>query len=168
MKIISFDQVSDQLSALAIWKNKIAEKEVAMNKTIDAVKKRFDKQTRDLREEIKSAEEDIEAFCLKNKGDFEKARSKDFPHGIIGFRNNPPKVEVVNRKYTLKTAIELIKRVYEQKYLRVKEELNKDEILADYANKKIDDSALAGVGLRVNQDESFYIDTIAESLADSQ
>ena len=38
----------------------------------------------------------------------------------------------------------------------MKEEIDKDSILGDYAQEKIDDSRLASVGLRVDQDETFF------------
>jgi len=156
-QIKAFEQLDAVLLKLAGFETVIAKQEAAMNGKIQKIRDEFDQATADARKEKIVIEQDIEVFCRSNKVEFEKARSKDFVHGSIGFRFNTPKVGVLNKKYTIKTAMELIKRIFEGKYVRTKEEINKELILADYAEKKIDDEKLAAVGLKIDQDETFYI-----------
>jgi len=156
-QIKAFEQLDAILLKLAGFETVIAKQEAAMNAKIQKIRDDFDQTTSEARKEKIILEQDIEIFCKSNKSEFEKTRSKDFVHGTLGFRFNTPKVGLLNRKATLKTAMELIKRIFEGKYVRNKEEINKELILADYAEKKIDDEKLAAVGLKIDQDETFYI-----------
>jgi len=169
----SYGDVENALAELAEITHSITKKEAEMNTKLQQIKEKFESESRELRESKSILETSIEAFCKLHRKDFEKSRSKEFLSGVIGFRNNPPKVVQLNKKYNVKTTIELIKKLGLTAYLRVKEELNKEMILADYRSpdesgksetNKLDDSKLSAIGLRVDQDESFFIEIKKEIL----
>jgi phage host-nuclease inhibitor protein Gam len=168
MKFSSISDIENGLYEVAKREAEIAKKEAIMNLKIQGIKENFDEQTHTLRAEADLLRSDIEAYCIKNKYEFEKQRTIDFTIGSVGFRTNPPKVALLNRKYNLKTALELVKRIFPKSYLRVKEEIDKETILADYSQKKITDGQLAGVGLKIDQDESFSIDVKWEKLNETK
>lgn len=165
MKINELKDVEIALQELALHENKIAKAEVQMNMQINKIKDEFDEKTREDRAYSETIRLDLEDFARKNYKMFEKERTKDFVFGIIGFRKNPPKVTLLNRKYTIKTAIELIKRIFDGTYIRTKQELDKESILADYTQKKLTDENLAAVGLKIDNDESFICEVKFEELA---
>lgn len=154
--IQSFEDVDQKLLELSQYESFVAKKEADMNSKIQTVKDKFDKETSDARAQASLIEQEIHAFCLQNKFEFDKQRTKKLIHGSIGFRTNPPKVNQLNKKFTVKTSIEFIKKLFNGTYVRQKEEIDKEKVLGDYAAEKIDDSQLASVGLRVDQDETFY------------
>lgn len=156
MVFSSYNDVNYALSIVAKQQAFIAKKESEMNLKINKVKEQYQEETKDSQRESDNLLSDIEAYCIKNKADFEKVRSKVLSFGAVGFRNTPPKVTLLNRKYSLKTAIELALKIFKKKYIRIKQELDKDAILADYAAKTLDDSKLAGVGLKIDNSEVFY------------
>lgn len=162
--IETYEDVDRQLQLLSKSESFIAKKEAEMNSKIQDVKKRFEEETAEARAQKTMLQSEIEAFCLMNKADFLKQRTVKLIHGSIGFRTNPPKVTLLNRKYNLATAIELLKRVFTGKYLRTKEEIDKETILADYASKQLDDQKLAGVGLKVDQEETFFTEIDWQSI----
>jgi phage host-nuclease inhibitor protein Gam len=164
MKFSSMTDIENGLFEVAKREAQVAKMEAQMNARINTIKEKFDDETRALRAEADLLRSDIEAFCIKNKFEFEKVRSKECSIGTVGFRTNPPKVMMLNRKYNIKTVLELLKRVFPGTYVRTKEDMNRDTILADYSQKKITDEQLAGVGLKIDQEESFFIDVKWEKL----
>ena len=158
MRLTNVKEVETAIYKMAEARAVIAAHEAEMNKQINRLKEEFDKKTARQRGIIDNILPDVEAFCIKNKLLFQKTKSLDFPSGKVGFRITPPKVSLLNRKYNLKTALELIKRLFDGNYVRVKEEIDKDGILADYSGKRLTDDQLAGVGLKIDQDENFFVD----------
>lgn len=156
-KIIqSFEDVDQKLLELSRHESFIAKKEASMNEKINNIKAKFDEETSDARAQKQLIESEVHSYCIQNKHEFAKQRSKKLIHGSIGFRVNPPKVNQLSRKFTIATTLGFLKKLFDGKYIRLKEEIDKDSILGDYAAEKIDDSKLASVGLRVDQDETFF------------
>lgn len=164
MRIVSYEDVNNSLFDIAKDESFVAKKEAEMNTQIQKIKDKYDEETESQRKRIADLKKKIESFCTSNKGDFLKQRSQVLTHGVIGFRNNPPKVVQLNKKWTVKSSLEFLKKLFNGKYVRSKDEVNKDQILADYASSVIDDSKLAAVGLRIDNDETFFIEINWDSL----
>jgi phage host-nuclease inhibitor protein Gam len=157
-KINCFDDVNRVLFELAQLQSAISKKEADMNSRIQKVKDKFDEETKDARAAKELLEKEISAFCLLNKAEFQKNRSKTLLFGKVGFRTTPPKVTQLNRKYTVATTIELLKKIFTGKFLRTKEEVDKEALLAAYASGELTDDKLAAVGLKVDQEDQFSYD----------
>jgi phage host-nuclease inhibitor protein Gam len=164
MRLSSYDDVDNALLEIGKVESVLAKKEADMNAKIQAVKEKYDNETIEQRTFCDNLKERIEAFCNANKGDFAKQRTMNLTHGTVGFRNNPPKVVQLNKKFTVKTSIELLKKIFGGKYVRAKEEVNKDLILSEYATQVLKDEQLAATGLRIDNDETFNIEINWESI----
>lgn len=164
LSIVSYEEADKKLLELAQHESFIAKKEAEMNGKINTVKEKFDSETADARAQKQLIETELQAFCSVNKTDFLKQRAKKLLHGIIGFRTNPPKVIQLNKKFTVKTSLELLQKIFEDKYVRSKVEINKDSILTDYSAGSLSDDKLAGVGLRIDQDETFFCEVDWQSI----
>lgn len=162
--IENFEDVEKSILELSKHESFIAKEEARMNEKIQKIKDEFEEKTKESRAAKNLVEGEIQAFCTLNKKEFEKTRTKKLIHGLIGFRFNPPKVLQLNRKYSVQTSIELIKKIFKSKYIRSKEEINKDEILIGYDKKELDDQKLAAIGLKIDQSETFFIKIDWESL----
>lgn len=154
----SFENVDHALLQIAECESELTIAEANMNERIQAIRDEYERNTSVTRAMRDAIVAEVKKFCLLNKGEFEKTRSKSLTHGIVGFRTNPPKVVALSRRFTWKTIVELLKRIYGETYIRTKIEPDKEAILADYAQRKIKDDQLAGVGIRIEQDEEFYYD----------
>ena len=166
--IRSFEECDGTILKIADCEQELAKAEAEMNEKIQVVRDEYERKTnvtRAMRDGLKS---EVERFCIVNKDAFEKSRSKNFIHGIVGFRSTPPKTALLNRKYKWETVLELLKKLNLVKYVRTKEEIDKDAILASYASKEIDDQKLAAVGLKIDQDEKFFIDIKWEEIAEAK
>lgn len=162
--IQTFDDADKKLLELAQHESFIAKKEAMMNTKIQAIKEDFDKSTASERAAKELIEKEIQDFLLINRSEFLKNRTRQLIHGSLGWRTNPPKVTQLNKKYNVKTSIELIKKILDGKYLRLKEEINKEAILVDYAAKSLEDQQIAAVGLKIDQDDTMFYEINWESL----
>lgn len=122
-----------------------------MNKAITAIKEKFESKITGLQEEKDDAFEMMQAYAEAHPEQFEKKKSMGFTHGIIGFRTGTPKLQP-RKGFKWAGVLETIKESF-GKYIRVKEELNKELLLAD--RNTID---LKEMHLEVIQDETFYVE----------
>lgn len=165
MKIDSYEELDDALLLIANYEADLHKSEADLNKELQEVKERYDNLTAKTQGEWAKLNDAIETFCKNNKSDFEgDKRSRALTHGRVGFRNNPPKCVQLNKKWKVESSIAFIKELFKGKYIRTKPEINKEAILADYAKEKLTDTDLAGVGLRIDQEETFFCDVDWQSI----
>lgn len=151
----SFEEVNISLLEIAKIESRLAKKEASMNDRINKIKEEFDEATAEDRAKKSLLESEIEQYCNSVKKEFDKSRTKKLTFGEVSFRMTTPKVNQLNRKFTVKTTIEFLKKLYKAKYVRTKEEINKDKILEDYNSEVLDDAKIAAVGLRIDQEDRF-------------
>ena len=163
-KQIDKEKLNENILELARREAFIARKEAEMNEKIQEIKEKFETDTEEARKGKKFYQDELERFALVNKSLFANKRSLALAYGKIGFRTGTPKVMLLNRKYNWKTVLELLKKIFGKKYVRTKEEPNKDAILSDIAQSKLDDSKLAAVGLKVDQNEKFFVEIDWEAI----
>lgn len=168
MKFATFNDVSYALGIIAKRMAFVKKKEADMNEKINAIRQKFDVDTAEAQTEIDLLKTDIEKFCLDHKSEFDQTRTLEFTTGKVGFRTNPPKVLQLNKKFTIATTLELIKKIFKGAYIRIKEEIDKDALLSDYRNKTIADDKLASVGLRIDQGETFFIEPDWEKMLEEK
>lgn len=155
--ILNYDDADQTLLKIADAEQYLQKAEAEMNEQIQKIRDEYERTTFATRAQQELLIAGLEKYCISNKIDFEKTRSKELVHGIVGFRNAPPKVSLLNRKYKFDTVIELLKKVrWGKDFIRQKEDLNKEQVLASYSAKEIDDSTLAKVGLKIDQNENFF------------
>jgi phage host-nuclease inhibitor protein Gam len=154
----TYEDADQTLLEIADCETQLQRAEAEMNEQIQKIRDEYEQNTHVVRAIKSSLEQEVERYCILNKTDFEKQRSKDLVHGTLGFRNTPPKVAPLNRKYKWDTVIELLAKVrFGKDFIRTKEEINKERVLAAYASKEIDDRKLASVGMKVDQSEEFFL-----------
>jgi phage host-nuclease inhibitor protein Gam len=107
-----------------------------------------------LEEKTAAAREWAEA----NPAEFGQRKSIEFTHGIAGFRTGTPKLKTVSKckwDSVLQTLRDL---AWGHAYIRVKEEINKEQILADVAAQILNEADLRKAGAQVVQEESFFVE----------
>ena len=168
MALKTFDDVNGALKDIAVCETFLAEKEAKMNEKINELKSKYDEETADSRAKKQMLEKELEGFCKINKDEFGKQKSKPMLFGIVFFRTSPPKVGQLNKKYSVATSLELIKKLFKNKFIRKKEEIDKEEILSAYSGGELDDQKLAAVGLKIDQDEKFGYELNWEKLSEAR
>lgn len=109
---------------------------------------------------IHTKTEQLRAWAETNRDQFPNGRkSIDFVSGVLGFRTGTPKLALLSRRWTWEKVLAGLKLRRLVDFVRTKEEVNKDAILETYTpGSPHDDSTLASWGVRVTQDESFFIE----------
>lgn len=131
-----------------------------LDRELTATRKRFEGRIDELKVEIEQKSALLQQWAEASPEDFAERKSVEFLHGRVGFRTGNPTLKTLSG-WTFKRVLEVITR----SFVRVKEELDKEAILAAYAAGTLTDGELRAVGLRVVQDESFYVDPKVEEAA---
>lgn len=98
----------------------------------------------------------MQAFAMENRAElFSKKKSMETVHGVIGFRLGTPKLQNL-KGFTWASVTNLLKE-FLPTYVRVKEEPDKDKLLADRESEKVF-PLFEKVGVAVVQNETFFVE----------
>ena len=139
-----------------------------LNDELTRVRERYEAAIAGARGTVKELTAAVEAWAIKHRSEFGRAKSLDLLHGTLQFRVTPPAVRQLNRKWPWACIVGAVDAAGKRfaAWVRVKRELNKDQVLADYAAEKASDSELAELGLRVVQTEQFAVDLNLDAVAE--
>lgn len=106
---------------------------------------------------------ELELFAKKHRKEWD-GKSVQTPFGSFGFRKGQPCVVLV--KKVCKTIDEALGKIKETfpKFIRLKEEINKERILEEAA--LLSEEELQSVGLKIEQREPFFIKTLSTEKLD--
>ena len=111
---------------------------------------------------ISDGTDKLEVYALENRDKFEKVKSRDVVHGKIGFRMSTPAVKLA--RGLSKKIVGIAKAAGFEQFIRIKEELDKEKIIASRQDKDTM-SKLDAIGITVAQGESFYFDAKEEEVS---
>jgi phage host-nuclease inhibitor protein Gam len=112
----------------------------------------------DLAAAIKEKSALVQAWADANHDAFGNRKSLTLTHGTIGYRTGNPKVKTL-AGWTFSRVLEKLKSLpWGHAFVRVKEELDKDAILSTHATGSFSPGDLRTIGVRVEQDETFFVD----------
>ena len=127
-----------------------------MNAELTAIKEKYENKIKDLQEKRDEHFEMLQAFAESSPDLFSTKKSLEFTHGTIGFRTGTPKLTCL-KGYKWPAVFDLLKKKQWTDFIRVKEEVDKESLLAGRA-----ELPLADVGLEVVQDETFFVQPALE------
>jgi phage host-nuclease inhibitor protein Gam len=104
---------------------------------------------------IKEKSTTVQSWAEANPSEFGALKSLDVTHAVIGWRTGQPTLKTL-AGWTWDRVLEKLNLVAASTYIRLKEEVNKAAILAD--RESLGAEKLRGMGMRVVQDESFFIE----------
>lgn len=113
----------------------------------------------------------LRVWAETNPDQFPKGRkSLELTSGVLGFRTGTPKLALLSRAWNWDKVLEKL-RTMASRFIRTKEEVDKDAILGEYSALPDKDDAndmLAPWGIKVTQDESFFVDPAVTELPSRQ
>lgn len=119
--------------------------------------KQLEEQTAALLEQKKAHERNIDLFCQKHKGEFDANRTKQLFFGLVQLRWLPPRLAPL-AKHTWEWVLMNLKKSGLTKYIRIKEEVDKEAL------KKLPEEKLLDLGLRLKQEEELYYEAYEKDL----
>ena len=155
-ELLSREQTTAEMQRYAEATSQKKELEAQIEQKIQAVREQHAVELQNLMARQQAAFEKLKYFSEFNKERyFAKKKSIDMVHGVMGFRIGTPKVKAV--KTTLAKALEALKAARMKRYIRTKEEINRDEIIQSRDNVT-ELTKLNALGLIVVQEETFYVE----------
>lgn len=139
-----------------------------MERRILAVRNEYEKQVFELDLQVDIGMKRLEQWATENPAEFGGKKSIDMLHGTLGFRTCPPALKTLS-KWTMKTVLKALKDAGLTAFVRTKEEVDKDAILAEHAAKddagesRLPAEKLRTFGLQVKQDETFFVEPKQEA-----
>lgn len=145
----SRDEVSRDIAALGQQQRELARLEAAMNDELAEVKEKWEKLADPHRQKIGALTTGVQVWCEAHRGELLKgdAKTAAFPAGEVQWRVRPPRCAIRGAEAVLDT----LRRLGLSRFIRSKEEINKDAILNE-------PDAVKGVaGISIEQGEDFVI-----------
>lgn len=129
----------------------LTRKEADMNDQIAAITQKFQPDFEVLKEQIQTLQDGVQGYCEAHRDELTnggKVKSANLITGEVAWRQNPPSVRISKAE----TVIDMLKRLGLSRFVRTKEEVNKDAIL----NEPDEVRGVAGITL-VTGVEQFVI-----------
>jgi len=152
------DDVIADIAQIGICQRERQKIEARMNDELAKVREEFETEALAHAEEIKRLAAGVQIWCEANRVELTsngKIKTVNFATGDVKWRLRPPSVAI----RTAEAVIEALKNLKLDRFIRTKEEVNKEAILAE-------PSAVSGVrGIKINTDlEDFVIEPFETKL----
>jgi phage host-nuclease inhibitor protein Gam len=158
------DDAEFALSELAIAVNQQRKITADRDAAVLAINQRVEGPLGDLDQVIKQHTDALRAWAEANPDQFPRDRkSIIMTSGTLGFRTGTPKLALISRAFTWEKVLDCIKasKWAWAGFIRTKEEVDKDAILGTHSqveDKTAHAADLRSIGLKVVQDETFFVD----------
>jgi phage host-nuclease inhibitor protein Gam len=136
-----------------------------LDRDITAAREAHELQLSALTKTLEEKTELARAWSDANPSEFNRLKSLDLVHGIIGWRTGQPTLKTLSG-WTWDRVLEKLKTLGWLPYVRTKEEVNKQQIIAD--RETIAPEDMRAIGVRVIQDESFFVEPKLAELENRQ
>jgi phage host-nuclease inhibitor protein Gam len=151
------DDAERPVGEISAATNRQREINAEIDTAIIAARKAHESELSDLSEAIKEKSNLVQAWADDNHGEFGNRKSIELAHGVIGYRMGTPKVKTL-AGFTFDRVLEKIAELHLVQWIRTKKEVDKEQILNDHARGEIAPGTLRDVGVKIVQDETFFIE----------
>jgi len=151
------------LGELAADSAEQARLQAELDAELTTIRKKYEGRIDELDKRIEGATGLLQAWAEANPDEFAGKKSLEMLHGRLGFRTGNPKLKTLSG-WTWDRVKEALGRTLSG-YVRTKIEPDKEGMLAAYQRGELDDRDLREVGVKVVQDEAFFIEPKTEAKA---
>lgn len=146
----SRDEVNEAIRLIGIAQRERAHITANMNDLMAAIKEEYETQAQPHKEQIERLSAGVHTWCEANRDQLTqngKVKYASLPAGEIKWRTRPPSVSIRAAEAVLET----LRRLGLDRFIRSKEEVNKEAMLAE-------PDAVSGIaGVQIKQGEDFII-----------
>lgn len=120
---------------------------------ITAVRQRFEGRIDNLAKQLEHKSGLLQQWAEASPEEFGERKSIELLHGRLGFRTGTPKLKTISG-----WTFDRVLSVVAEAFVRKKQELDKEALLAAHARKQVSDEDLKKIGVRVIQEETFFVE----------
>lgn len=128
---------------------------------LTAVRQQYEGTIEQLGKRIEGNTGLLQSWAESNPEEFGDKKSLDLLHGRLGFRTGNPKLKTLSGWTWDRVKETLIRNL--TGHVRTKTEVDKEGLLAAFQRHELDDRDLREIGVKVVQDEAFFIETKTET-----
>lgn len=150
---IDIELVIGQIAGLKNSERKLT---AAMDQRIQAIRDDYADDLAHVADNLAVLIARAQAWAEANPDKFAKRKSLELTHGTVGFRTGTPKLALLNKKWNWKTALNAVCNLLPN-FIRQVPEIDKEALIAQRDEESIR-YALPRCGLKVTQDESFFVE----------
>jgi phage host-nuclease inhibitor protein Gam len=157
--ILSRMRAEEILGEIAVLKLEEREQKNALDRQLTAARERYEEPLSTLGKQIEEKTAVLERWAEQNPEEFARGRkSIEMIHGLLGYRTGTPKLKLL-RGCSWDSVLLIVKNLAKfAGFVRVKEEVNKEAILAAASASRINDDELKQIGVKVVQEEAFFVE----------
>jgi phage host-nuclease inhibitor protein Gam len=149
------ESLINKIAALKLHETELA---AAMDSEIRDVRDYYEPQLHDVSVKLAERTEAARAWAARHPSEFAGKRSIQFANGVAGFRTGKPRLKLLAR-WTADRMLQALRDLsWGAGYIRVKEEINKEQIIADIGTGFLKPDDLRQAGARIVQDDTFYVE----------
>jgi phage host-nuclease inhibitor protein Gam len=152
--IVSREEAELLVNEIALAENRRRTLSAEMDEKILAIRESYTPALDQCASDIKQKSALVQGWAESDPSQFEKTKHVKFYAGKVGFRTGTPKLALLSRKFTWESVLELVTNRLPN-FIRPKWEIDKEAIINQREELA---EFLPSVGLKVTQDESFYIE----------
>lgn len=164
MAVKTIEEAEQVMSEYATADAKMAQIQAKMDEQITAIREKYSDQLQALSDTREDKLNTLHFFAESNAQLFDKKKSLQMSHGVLGFRTGTPKLKLLS-KFTWGAVTEMLKDRLPA-FVRIIEEAAKDKLLADRDNAEVN-KHFAKCGIIVVQEESFFVELKKEEFANN-
>ena len=159
-EILTRDEAELAMNNLALSVNHLRQITATRDAELLATNERYAKTLGFLANSIDVQTDALQLWANSNPSEFPKDRkSLTMTGGTLGYRTSPPKLALLNRSWSWEKVLEKLKAsCMGIGFVRVKEEVKKEELIGAYTCESLSREQLAEAGVKVLQDETFFIE----------
>ena len=159
---LSATAYQEALTNYALADANAAKKLAQMNMELARIREKFEQDITLYTDQKNQAFDMVCHYCMSHRGEmFTTARHIETPWGKVGFRTGTPKLKTLP-KYTWERVLEKTEQLMPQ-FVRIKKEVDKEHLLLSRTDENVMPH-LSGIGVYVDQDETFYIELNKETV----
>ena len=156
--IQSWTDVDARGKELCELRTRVEEATAKMNGELDSVKAKWEGVIRPAQEEIVLREKGIEDFCRVHQKEFGASRTRALTWVTVAFRLSSRLATLP--RWTWAKVLEALREAGERRFIRVREEPDKEAIRA----AGLSDEEMRKVGLRVIQEDLFSVEPVKQEV----
>lgn len=155
----SREETSAAIAEIGLVQRELTRIEAAMNDELAAIKEKWEAEADPLKLKIQSLTVGVQTWCEGHRGELLKGDAKTaiFAAGEVQWRTRPPRAVIRG----VEAVMDTLRRLGLSRFIRAKEEINKEAILNEPA-------AVAGIsGISIEQGEDFVIKPFEAQLSEA-